>query len=322
MSKTQRKDVMTAIVLHGFGGTENLVLEEVAVPAITNDEVLVKVKSAGINPIDVKTRLGRGLYGMLKNETPLILGWDISGIITETGKSVTAFKEGDEVFGMINFPGHGKAYAAYVAAPAAHLAIKPPNISYNEAAAASLAALTAWQALKAHTPIQKGQKVLIHAAAGGVGHYAVQIAKYFGAWVAGTASASNRNFVLSLGADEHIDYKAGPLEGQAADIDFVLDTIGGDSIDDSLKVMKKGATIVSIPSGLNEAVGDKASVKGMNGYTFKVKSNGSDLKEMASLLEKGMVKSHVSHIFSFNDVAKAHAQIETGRTRGKVVVEL
>lgn len=311
---------MKAIVLHGFGGTENLVLEKVPVPAITNEEVLVKVKSAGINPIDVKTRLGRGMYGMLKNKTPLILGWDISGIVTETGKNVTAFKNGDEVFGMVNFPGHGKAYAEYVAAPATHLALKPLTISYNEAAAASLAALTAWQALKAHAPVQKGQKVLIHAAAGGVGHYAVQIAKHYGAYTIGTASAANRNFVLSLGADEHIDYKAAPLEEQASDIDFVLDTVGGENIDHSLQVMKKGATIVSIPSGLNEAVTDKAYAKGMNGYTFKVKSNGKDMEEIANLLEKGIVKSHVSHIFPFSDMAKAHTQIETGRTRGKVVM--
>ena len=313
---------MNAIVLQRFGGVENLVLQPVPVPTVRDEEVLVKVKSAAINPIDIKTRLGGGLYGMLKNETPLILGWDISGTIAETGKSVTAFRKDDEVFGMINFPGHGRCYAEYTAAPAAHLSLKPSNISHNEAAAASLAALTAWQVLKAHATIQKGQKVLIHAAAGGVGHFAVQIAKYFGAWVAGTASASNRNFVLGLGADAHIDYTAGPLDEQVSDLDFVLDTIGGASIDHSLKVMKKGATIVSIPSGLNEAVMDKASAEEMNGYTFKVKSNGNDMKEIANLLEQGVVKSHVSHIFSFGEIAKAHAQIETGRTKGKVVVEV
>lgn len=319
---TGEKNSMKAIVLNGFGGTEKLILEETPVPVITNEEVLVKVKSVAINPIDVKTRSGKGLYSMLKDEKPLILGWDLSGTIAETGKSVTAFRKGDEVFGMINFPGHGRCYAGYTAAPAAHLSLKPANISHDEAAAASLAALTAWQALKAHAPVQKGQRVLIHAAAGGVGHFAVQIAKYFGAWVAGTASASNRDFVLGLGADEHIDYRAGALAEQISDIDFVLDAIGGDSIDHALKVMKKGATIVSIPSGLNEAVGEKAAAKGMNGYTFKVRSNGNDMKEIANLLQKGIVKPHVSRIFSFHEMAKAHAQIETGRTRGKVVVQV
>ncbi len=319
---TGEKNSMKAVVLHGFGGTEKLILEETPVPVITNEEVLVKVKSVAINPIDVKTRSGKGLYGMLKDEKPLILGWDLSGTIAETGKSVTAFRKGDEVFGMVNFPGHGRCYAGYTAAPATHLSLKPANISHDEAAAASLAALTAWQALKAHAPVQKGQRVLIQAAAGGVGHFAVQIAKYFGAWVAGTASASNRDFVLGLGADEHIDYKAGALEEQVSDIDFVLDTIGGDSIDDALKVMKKGSAIVSIPSGLNEAVGEKAAAKEMNGYTFKVRSNGSDMKEIANLLQKAIVKPHVSRIFLFHEMAKAHAQIETGRTRGKVVVQV
>lgn len=313
---------MKALVLREPGDSSVLVLQELPIAQITADEVLIAVRSLGINPIDVKTRSGKGLYGALKSEQPLILGWDVSGIVAEAGSGVTPFKKGDEVFGMINFPGHGKAYAEYVAAPADQLTIKPSNISHNEAAAASLAALTAWQAMKAFTTIQKGQKVLIHAVAGGVGHYAVQIARYFGAWVAGTASAANRDFVLHIGADKHIDYKAAPLHEQVSDIDFVLDTIGGETIDHSLAVMKKGATIVSIPSGLNETVTDKAGTKEMKGYTFKVKSNGDDMKEIASLLEKGIIKSHVSQVFSFNDMAKAHAQIETGRTRGKVVVQV
>lgn len=313
---------MKAWVLQEPGGTQNLVLKELSIPAIADGAVLIAVRSLSINPIDVKTRSGKGLYTVLKDEKPLILGWDVSGQVVEAGYGVTAFKKGDEVFGMVNFPGHGKAYAEYVAAPAAHLTLKPSNISHNEAAAASLAALTAWQAMRAFTTIQKGQKVLIHAAAGGVGHYAVQIAKYFGAWVAGTASAANRDFVLRMGANEHIDYNAAPLKEQVSDIDFVLDTQGGDSIDHSIAVMKKGAAIVSIPSGLNEAVTAKAAAKGMQGYTFKVRSDGSDMKAIAGLLQQGSIQSHISHAFSFADMAKAHVQIETGRTRGKVAVTL
>ena len=156
---------MKAITLQGPGGTENLVLETLPLPAVKDNEVLIAVHALSINPIDVKTRSGRGLYNALKNEKPLILGWDVSGLVMETGKEVTVFKKGDEVFGMVNFPGHGKAYAEYVAAPAANLTKKPLNISHHEAAAASLAALTAWQAMRAFTNIQKGQKVLIHAAA-------------------------------------------------------------------------------------------------------------------------------------------------------------
>lgn len=313
---------MKAMVLQGPGGTENLVLETLPVPVVKDNEVLIAVRSLSINPIDVKTRSGRGLYNALKNEKPLILGWDVSGLVTETGKGVTAFKKGDEVFGMVNFPGHGKTYAEYVAAPAAHLARKPLNISHNEAAAATLAALTAWQAMRAFTTIQKEQKVLIHAAAGGVGHYALQIARHFGAWVAGTASAANRDLILHMGADQFIDYTAAPLKKQVSGIDFVLDTIGGESIDHSLEVMKKGATIVSIPSGLNEAVTGKAGAMGMHGYTFKVSSDGNDMKTIAGLLEQGIIRSHVSEVFPFTEIPKAHARIETGRTKGKIVVVL
>ncbi|MCO5240388.1 MAG: NADP-dependent oxidoreductase [Chitinophagaceae bacterium] len=310
---------MKAWILQEPGGIQNMTLKDLPLPAIAEDEVLIAVKSVAINPIDVKTRAGKGLYGVLKADVPLILGWDVSGVVAETGNKVTTLKKGDEVFGMVNFPGHGKAYAEYVPAPAGHLTIKPADISHNEAAAASLAALTAWQAL---TPVQKGQRVLIHAAAGGVGHFAVQIAKYRGAWVAGTASAANRDFVLRLGADKHIDYNAAPLNEQVSDIDFVLDTLGGDTIDRSLEVMKKGATIVSIPSGLNEMVSQKAAGKEMQGYTFKVRSSGKDMEAIAGLLQRGILQSHISHIYPFAEIPKAHAQIKSGRTRGKIVVTL
>ncbi len=312
---------MKAIVLKAAGGTENLILKELPLPAIGEDEVLVAVQSISINPIDIKTRMGKGLYPALKNENPLIPGWDISGRIVDLGKKVTAFKKDDEVFGMINFPGHGKAYAEYVASPAAHLARKPQNISHHEAAAASLAALTAWQILHTIKPVQKGQRVLIHAAAGGVGHYAIQIARYLGAWVAGTASSANRHFVLETGANQFIDYTAGRLKDQLSDIDFVLDTIGGDTIDHSLEVMKKGATIVSINSGQNEAVIQKSAIKGMDGHLFRVSSKGEDMNTIALLLKNGILHSHISQVFSFPNIAQAHWAIETGRTRGKIVVD-
>ncbi len=150
----------------------------------------------------------------------------------------------------------------------------------------------------------------------------MQIARYFGAWVAGTASAANRDFILDLGADQFVDYTAAPLEEQVSGIDFVLDTIGGESIDHSLEVMKKGATIVSIPSGLNEMVTGKAEAMGMHGYTFKVSSNGNDMKTIAGLLEQGALRSHISQIFPFIDIPEAHTRIETGRTKGKIVAVL
>jgi len=313
---------MKAIILKGFGGVENLVEADITVPVVSDNEVLVKIKAIGINPVDIKTRSGKALAGRLKDFKPLILGWDISGTIIETGKSVSTFKKGDEVFGMVNFPGHGMAYAEYVAAPEAHLALKPANISHEAAAAASLAALTAWQILKEKVRIKSGDRVLIHAAAGGVGHYAIQMSNYLGAYVVGTASGNNRDFILSLGAAEHIDYEKQRFEDVINDIDFVLDSIGGDYIDRSLNVLKPGGTIISIPSGASENITDKAGAKGMNGYPFSVRSNGENMKEISDLLQKNIVKSHISKTFSFDEIQSAHLQIETKKTIGKVVVTL
>ena len=313
---------MKAIIIEEFGGVENLKYVDIAVPDINENEVLVAVKAISINPVDAKTRAGKGVAGRLKDQMPLTLGWDISGVVTKVGSAVIKFKEGDAVFGMVNFLGHGKAYAEYVAAPADQLALKPQNISHKEAAAATLAALTAWQAITHLAGIKKGDRILIHAAAGGVGHYAVQIAKNLGAYVIGTSSAANKDFILGLGADEHIDYKIQPFEDVVSNIDFVYDTIGGDTIDRSLKVLKKGGTIISIPSGLNAEVIEKAKALGVNGYQFMVSSNGKDMETLAGQLEKGELKSHVSKTFIFDNMADAHLQIESGRTVGKIAVTL
>ncbi len=313
---------MKAIVLKGFGGVENLVMEDLPVPVINETEVLVQVKAISINPVDVKTRAGKGMAGRLKELNPLILGWDISGVVTETGSAVKNFKKGDEVFGMVNFPGHGQAYAEYVAAPLAHIALKPAGISHEAAAASTLAALTAIQALTSKTKIKKGDRVLIHAASGGVGHFAVQIAKYLGAYVIGTSSAENKDFVLNLGANEHIDYKKQPFEQVVSNIDFVLDTIGGENIDRSLEVVKPGGTVVSIPSGISETVAEKAKAKGVHGYFFLVQSSGEDMKAIAELLEQRIVKPYVSKVFSFDQMGEAHLQVETGRTKGKTIVTI
>lgn len=313
---------MKAIILEGFGGVENLVVSEQPIPVISENEVLVQVKAIGINPVDIKTRKGKGLAESLKKYNPIIPGWDIAGTVMETGDKVTSFLKGDDVFGMVNFPGHGKAYAEYVAAPEAHLALKPAEITFEEAAAASLAALTAWQILKEKVKLKAGDRVLIHGAAGGVGHFAVQMAKYLGADVTGTASTANRDFVLSLGASMHIDYEDVPFETVVTDLDFVLDTIGGSYIDRSLKVLRKGGTLVCIPSGTTEGLEEKAAEAGMTGSKFMVQSDGHNMKEIAGLLGTGNVRSHVSAIFTFEQVQAAHLQIETGKTRGKIVLSV
>ena len=311
---------MKAIVLKTAGNVENLEYVELEKPSIKDGEVLVNVKAISINPVDVKSRQGKGVYGRIKEESPLILGWDISGIVEESKSEI--FRVGDEVFGMVNFPGHGKAYAEYVAAPANQLALKPQNISFEEAAASTLVALTAYQALVHNANIQKGQNVLVHAASGGVGHIAVQLAKHLGAKVTGTSSAKNKDFVLSLGADSHIDYHGFYWKSAGITFDFVLDTIGGENIDHSLEVTKEGGSIISIPTGLNEEVTAKAEAKGVKGYFILVQSNGEDMKQIAHLLEIGAIKPHVSKTFPFGQMREAHLEQETGRTVGKIVVTL
>ncbi|MCD8742422.1 NADP-dependent oxidoreductase [Mucilaginibacter roseus] len=311
---------MKAFILNNPGEVSELQLRDIETPTILSGEVLVKVKAISINPVDTKSRAGKGVYGRIKDQSPLILGWDISGTVTESNSE--KFKVGDEVFGMVNFPGHGKAYAEYVAAPAAQLALKPANISHQEAAAATLAALTAYQAMVHNAHVQAGQKVLIHAAAGGVGHFAVQLARHLGARVTGTSSARNKDFILSLGADAHIDYTNYDWANHPEEFDFVLDGVGGDTIDKSLLVTKRGGTVISIPTGLNEAVTEKAKAKGVNGYFILVKSDGDDMEQIAALLERGVLKAHVSQTFPFAEISKAHLQVESGRTVGKVVVTL
>ncbi len=313
---------MKAILLKEFGGPEKLIHGEISAPEPGEGEVLVRVRAISINPVDVKTRSGKGLATMLKDDMPVILGWDLSGVVVDIGRHSKSFKIGDEVFGMVNFPGHGKAYAEYVAAPVSHLALKPANLSFEEAAAGTLAALTAWQAMFIHTRVKEGDRVLIHAASGGVGHFAVQLAHWAGAWVAGTSSAENRAFVLSLGADRHINYKLEPLDAAADHYDFVLDTIGGENIDRSLEVMKPGSTLVSIPSGLNEMVAEKARACRVTGKTMRVHSSGEHLKRLAALFEQEVLKPVVSKVYAFKEMDQAHLHIESGHTRGKIVVKV
>lgn len=315
---------MKAIVLKTFGGIENLSYEDIEKPKIEADEVLIKVKALSINPVDVKVR-GRQapLAEDLVSYQPLILGWDISGEIIEKGEAVSHLAIGDEVFGMVNFPGHGRAYAEYVAARADQLALKPRNISHTEAAASTLAALTAWQAFDSYGKLRPADRVLIHAASGGVGHFAVQIAKYIGAHVIATASAANKDFVLGLGADEYMDYTSTAFEKVLEPVDFVLEAIGGSNFQKSVHVLKPFGTIVTLPSGHVKADELKAQEKNLHAcYFMSVYSSGNDMRSIASLLESGVLKPHISHVFGFDEVGKAHMQIETGHTVGKVVVKL
>lgn len=317
---------MKAIVLQQTGGVENLVIKDVPVPVIKDNEVLVRNKAIGINPVDNFVRANEGaLQGILK-PTPgedVILGWDISGEVVAVGKDVTDFSTGDEVFGMVNFSGHGKAYAEYVAAPASHLAGKPANTSHAQAAAATLAALTAWQALVTYGKIKKGDKVLIHAAAGGVGHYAIQIAKHFGAYVIGTSSVAKREAVLGFGADEHIDYNEEAFEEIVTDADIVLDSIGiPGHLQRSLTATKKGGRLISILIFFDEKLKQQAAEKEVYIHRLSVVSNGDDVKSIAALLAQGRLHSDVSHTFRFEEMGLAHEQVASGKTQGKIVVRV
>lgn len=315
---------MKAIILNEAGSVDNLQFVDIAKPAIKNNEVLVKTISLSINPVDYKVRSTNGaLTWILGEERPAIIGWDLSGTVVEVGDAVTDFKIGDAVFGMANFPGKGNTYAQFVAVPSTHLTLKPTNISHQEAASATLAALTAWQTLVKKGNVKKGDKVLIHAASGGVGHYATQIAKHFGAYVIGTSSAKNREFVLQNGADKHIDYNTENFQDIVSDVDFVLDTIGGDTILKSLDITRIGGTIVTIASSniSNEEL-EKAKSKDVNLSFLLVQSSADDMLQIAQLMEKGILKSHVSKTFSFNEMGAAHLHLEKGRTVGKIVVNI
>ncbi|MCC8407447.1 NADP-dependent oxidoreductase [Mucilaginibacter sp. UR6-1] len=311
---------MKTYILNEPGDTTHLQISDQPKPRVSGNDVLVRVKAISINPVDVKTRAGKGVYGRLKTLDPIIIGWDIAGIVEETGDQVTGFKAGDEVFGMINFPGHGKAYAEYVSAPARHLALKPANISFEDAAAATLAALTAYQVLVKKAGVQAGDKVLIHAASGGVGHFAAQIANHLGARVTGTSSAQNRDFVLSLGINEHIDYQTNALEKREGYFDFVFDAVGGSTIERSIPLIKSGGTLISIPTGISEAALARAKALNVEAYFYLVESNGDDMIKIADWLATGVIKPTVSKTFPFEDMALAHKAVESGRTIGKVVV--
>lgn len=313
---------MKAIVLETAGGTENLQMKDIAQPTPKDNEVLIETKAISVNPVDFKVRSNDAVLSMIYGDArPAILGWDVAGIVTATGDKVSKFKVGDKVFGMVNFVGMGNAYAEYVTAPEAHLATIPNGISFEDAAATTLAALTALQVLQHN--IKKDDKVLIHAGSGGVGHFAIQIAKSLGAYVITTSSGKNKDFVLGLGADEHIDYRTQAFQDIVKDVDFVFDVFNGDILYHSVKVVKEGGKVVSIPTPeFSDDVLELAESRQVDLSFLMVQSNGEDMNTLRALLENGSIKPFVSKTFRFEDMPKAHEQLESGRTVGKVVVTL
>ncbi len=308
---------MKAVVIHSYGGREVLVSENILVPEIADDEVLIKVHAAGVNPVDWKVRAGY-LAEMLSYEFPLTLGWDVSGTVEKTGSKVSRLSVGDEVYALADISRNG-AYAEYVAVKADTVALKPESLDHVHAASVPLAALTAWQCIFGAADLSEGQKILIHAAAGGVGSFAVQLAKWKGAYVLGTASARNMDFLLGLGADEVIDYTVTPFEDVAVDVDIVLDAMGGEVQERSWKTLRSGGILVSILGPPDE---NKAVQFGVRSAGVFVQPDAEQLTEIAELIDKGHVKPVVTEILPLADVAKAHEMSETEHVRGKIVLEM
>ncbi|MEU9470580.1 NADP-dependent oxidoreductase [Streptomyces avermitilis] len=311
-------NTMRAISQDVLGGPEVLKEVEMERPAPRPNEVLVRVRAAGINPTDWKHRATGGFLG----EPPFVLGWDVSGVVEATGIGVARFKPGDEVFGMLSYPfGHG-SHAEYVTAPARTFAHKPSGVDHIQAGALPLVSLTAWQALVETADVRPGQRVLIHAAAGGVGHVAVQIAKARGAYVIGTASAGKHDFLRGLGVDETIDYRETDFAEAVRDVDVVLDTIGGDYSLRSLRVLRPGGIVVSIlPVGSDEFF-EEAERLGVRALRMLVDASHSGMKAIAELVEAGKLRATIAETFPLADAAKAHALGETGRTTGKLVLTM
>ncbi|MFE0702045.1 NADP-dependent oxidoreductase [Streptomyces sp. NPDC058872] len=304
---------MRAMVVEQWGGPENLVEREVERPEPGLNEVLVRVHAAGVNPVDWKTRASGALVAW--GDVPVV-GWDVSGTVAAVGPGVGAFRPGDEVFGMPLFPRQAGGYAEYVVAPARHLAPKPSSLTHVEAAALPLAALTAWQALVDTADVRPGERVLVHAAAGGVGHFAVQIAKARGAYVIGTASAAKHDLVRGLGADEVIDYRTERFEDAASDVDVVLDGLGGETAERSLKVLRPGGRLVTLP-GPDDVPGAPDAVRAL---WMLVEPDHLGLREIAALVDRGALRPVVDAVLPLAEAAKAHEIGEQGRTTGKIVL--
>ncbi|MFC0038787.1 NADP-dependent oxidoreductase [Actinomadura rayongensis] len=310
---------MRAVVQDRPGGPDVLRIADVPRPAPLPTEILVRVHAAGVNPADWKTR-ERGVFPT-GERPPFTPGWDVSGVVEEVGAGVTLFRPGDEVFGMPRFPHPAGAYAEYVTAPARHFAPRPAPLDHVRAAAVPLVGLTAWQALVDTADVRPGQRVLVHAAAGGVGHVAVQIAKARGAHVLGTARAAKHAYLRSLGADELIDYTTEDVAA-AGPVDVVLDALGGDSWTRSLALLRPGGTLVSLlPPGPGWPA-DAAREAGVRAVFVLVEPDPIGLRELASLIEKGALTVRVDATFPLAEAAAAHALGAAGRTTGKIVLTL
>jgi NADPH:quinone reductase-like Zn-dependent oxidoreductase len=309
------RPMMKAVIIHEYGGPEVLKLEDVPRPEPKENEVLVRVIAAGVNPVDALIRSGK--YAKFFGTTlPLIPGYDIAGIVEKAGAKITKLKIGDGVYGYVLW---GGGYAEYAVATEGEATGKPKSLTYVEAGSVPLVALTAWQALIDVAKLSAGQTVLIHGASGGVGSMAIQIAKARGARVIATASTSNQDLLKQLGADVAIDYTKTKFEDVAKDVDVVLDSVGKDTLARSYGVLKNGGFIATLVAAPDQAELDK---HGIRGASISVKPNADELAEITKLIEAKKIKPVVSQVLPLTEAVKAQEQAATHHTRGKIVLKI
>jgi len=313
---------MRHVTYDHFGDADVLQVTDTVVPGPGAGQVLVRVHGAGLNPIDWKTRKGLGFAArQIENSLPWTPGYDIAGEVVTVGEGVTTLAPGDRVMGMIGFPATGGGYAEYALAGADELAIVPEDLDLVTAGALPLAALTAWQALFEVAGLESGQKVLVHAGAGGVGHYAVQFALARGAHVIATASSGNRDFLAELGVHEVIDYHNSDVAEECYGLDVVLDLVGGDTGKRSLHCLGEKGVLVTVPTITADEIISAAETMGLKAHGITVRPDVFHLEEIAELVEDGEVRIHIEQAFPMTEAADAHRLLEAGHVRGKLVLD-
>jgi NADPH:quinone reductase-like Zn-dependent oxidoreductase len=316
-SAQSNKPMMKALVVHEYGGPEVLNYEEVPRPEPKEDQILVRVVAAGVNPVDGASRSEK--YAKFFGITlPFIPGYDVAGVVEKTGAKITKFKPGDRVYAYLSLK-DGGGYAEYAVTTEVEAAAKPKSISFAEAAGVPVVALTAWQALIDTAKLSAGQTVLIHGGSGGVGTFAVQIAKARGAKVIATASTANQDLLKQLGADVAIDYTKQKFEDVAKDVDVVLDSVGKDTLARSYGVVKKGGFIVTLVARIDQAELDK---HGIRGASLAVEPDSNELAEIGKLIDEKKIRVVVSQTLPLSEAMKAQEQVATGHTRGKIVLKV
>lgn len=310
---------MKAAQINEYGGKEVLkTLEGVAKPRPGSKQVLVEVHAAGVNPFDVKVRAGQARQ-FKELDFPATLGGDMAGIVVEIGEGVNGFSVGDEVYGQADALSGQGSFAEFAPVSASSIALKPTALDFTEAAAVPLAGVSAYQALVDHANLKKGQKILIHGGAGGIGSFAIQLAKHLGAYIATTAAKSDFEFVRHLGADQTIDYKSQDFTELVRDYDAVYDTVGGETTVKSYSVLKPGGTLVSMVSQADEGLAKKHKINFVAQFT---QTTSERLVRVAELVDSGALKPQISQVFPLDEAASALARLSEGKQKGKVVIKV